>query len=159
MGYTHYWTMSRDFTDSEWEALQTIARKVCTQAQDFEDIALSEEFDINRTPVINDNEIRFNGYADEGHETFLITRVREFPEWRKDEPHFQFCKTARNPYDAVVVAILQGCAVYCDAFSWSSDGWRSEHDDGIKLYNKATGANWDYSNVEMADNDPARGAS
>ena len=138
MGYTHYWKLNRDIDDSEWEAITTIARTTVRIAQDDWGIALSEDLDFNRIPVINDKEIRFNGYGEEGHETFIITR---------EPTSFLFCKTARKPYDAVVVAILQACAVYCDAFEWRSDGNREDHDEGVKLYNEATGANWDYSNV------------
>jgi hypothetical protein len=138
MGYTHYWKQARDIDIGEWVAITTIARTITRIAQDDWGIALSEDLDFNRIPVINEDEIRFNGYGDEGHETFVITR----------EAHEDFCKTARNPYDAVVVAILQACGVYATGFSWTSDGdYREDHADGIRLYNEATGANWDYSNV------------
>lgn len=139
MGYTHHWKQDRDIDIGEWEAIQTITRKILTTAQDSWGIALSEEYDINRIPVINEDEIRFNGYGEEGHETFMITRTAE---------EYAFCKTAQKPYDAVVVAVLQALGVYATGFSWTSDGNRREdHADGIKLYNEATGANWDYSNV------------
>jgi len=142
MGYTHRWAKTRPITDEEWGVIQTNARKILRVAQEDWGLALSEEYDINRTPVVSDTEIRFNGYADEGHETFLITREAD---------GFTFCKTANKPYDSVVVAMLQLCAVHCDGFSWRSDGDRAEHADGIKLYNAATGANWDYSNVQEGE--------
>ncbi len=138
MGYTHYWSNSRAFTDTEWALIAQKSREILGHAQDRLGIAISEEYDINRMPVITDTEIRFNGYAEEGHETFHITR---------EPTEFQFCKTARKPYDVAVVAILQLCGVYCDGFDWRSDGTREEHADGVALYNVATGANWDYSNV------------
>ena len=139
MGYTHYW--NHENIDAEtWKTLQTIARKILREAQDTLGIALSEEYDINRTPVINAKEIRFNGYADEGHETFYLT---------PGACSFEFCKTARKPYDAVVVAMLQACAVYCTSFDWRSDGDPEEHADGVALYNAATGANWDHSNASI----------
>lgn len=50
-----------------------------------------------REPVFSENLIRFNGVGDEGHETFVVT-----PSARD----FEFCKTARKPYDTAVVAIL-----------------------------------------------------
>ena len=138
MGYTHYWSNSRPFTDTEWALIAEKSRQILGHAQDRLGIAISEEYDINRIPVVTNEEIRFNGYADEGHETFYLTRKAD---------DFSFCKTARKPYDAAVVAILQCAAVYADGFDWRSDGTREEHADGIKLYNDATGANWDYSNV------------
>ena len=149
MGYTHYWKTSRSLTDKEWKAIQTNARKILRVAQEDWGIALSEEFDINRTPIVNDTEIRFNGYADEGHETFLITRA---------PTEFSFCKTANKEYDAPVVAILNSIQyIALDAFGWRSDGWLSEHADGLKLLKQACGIDLEWSNVEPADNDPARG--
>ncbi|MFV2091156.1 MAG: hypothetical protein ACC642_10885 [Pseudomonadales bacterium] len=139
MGYTHRWAKTRPIDDSEWDAITTVTRKILTIAQENRGIALSEEYDINSIPVINDEEIRFNGYADEGHETFCLSREAD---------EFTFCKTANKPYDQVVVAILQACAVYCSGFTWASDGDRRyDHAEGVKLYNNVTGANWDYSNV------------
>ncbi len=148
MGYTHYWDTSRRFTDEEWKAIQTNARKILRVAQEDWGIALSEEFDINRTPIVDADQIRFNGYADEGHETFLITRA---------PTEFSFCKTANKEYDAPVIAILMYIMhVALDAFSWRSDGWLSEHADGLKLLKQACGIDLEWSNVEVSDNDPDR---
>lgn len=138
MGYTHYWKNTQPMTDVEWALIAQKAREIIGHAQDRLGIALSEEYDVNRIPVVTSEEIRFNGYADEGHETFQICR---------DATDFQFCKTAAKPYDQVVVAILQLATVYADGFEWSSDGDLEAHADGVKLYNNATGAGWDYSNA------------
>ncbi len=156
MGYTHYWSMSRDFTDKEWRDITVAARRIVNYAQSARGIALSKEYDINRIPVIGSAQIRFNGYGDEGHETFHLThKVGEPPEYRIGQPDFQFCKTARKPYDPVVVAILNSTRhIAPDAFSWSSDGWLSEHVDGLALLKDATGLDLDWSNVTPDDNDP-----
>ena len=42
---------------------------------------------------------------------------------------FAFCKTARNPYDAVVVAILMVAEALLPGFEWSSDG--DDEDDAF----------------------------
>lgn len=138
MGYTHHWSNSTPIGDSEWDAITTRAREILTHAQDQLGIAISEEYDVNRIPVVNDTEIRFNGYADEGHETFYIGR---------DADDYSFCKTARKPYDTVVVAMLQLLGVYAPGFDWRSEGDEADLADGLALYNAATGANWDYTNV------------
>lgn len=138
MGYTHSWNNSRALTDSEWDAITTMARRVLRVAQEDLGIALSLEYDVNRIPVVSETEIRFNGYEEEGHETFVITREPE---------EFAFCKTARKPYDPVVVAILQGVRVYADSFRWLSDGSHEDLADGVSLYNTATGAHWGHSNA------------
>jgi len=114
MGYTHYWDKPQAMTAEEWKALTVRARQILTYAQDMMGIALSEDYDVNKPPIVDELQIRFNGYEDEGHETFHL-----FP----GPIAFDFCKTARKPYDAPVVAILMEAArIAPDAFSWSSDG-------------------------------------
>jgi len=143
MGYTHYWTKERDITDPEWEQITEIARKVIKTARSKYLISVAWESDeIGRPPQIDSEVIRFNGIDEDGHETFYLSRKAS---------EFDFCKTARKDYDMIVVAILQACAVYCTGFSWRSDGDREDHADGVALYNTATGANWDYSNVSSRD--------
>lgn len=122
MGYTHYWTAPSQ-RDDQWKKLTILARMICRIAQDDMGIALSEDYDVNRIPVINDEEIRFNGYGDEGHETFMF---EPNGEWT-------FCKTAMKPYDTVVVAILYGAQQLIPGFEWSSDGDPEDHQAGIKL--------------------------
>lgn len=114
MGYTHFWEKPKAFDAHEWRLIRIRARQILTYAQEMMGIALSEEYDVNMPPIIDDMQIRFNGYADEGHETFVLMQGPKA---------FDFCKTARKPYDAPVVAILMEAArIAPDAFSWSSDG-------------------------------------
>ena len=107
MGYTHYWRQLRDFTDTEWQELMRLTKLIT--ASSGRDIILSE-FNINN------EEIRFNGYGEEGHETFLITKKkRAKADYEEQEAYdrqgaFDFCKTAQKPYDKYVVAVL--CALY-----------------------------------------------
>ena len=107
MGYTHYWRQLRDFTDTEWQELMRLTKLIT--ASGGRDITLSE-FNINN------EEIRFNGYGEEGHETFLITKKkRAKADYEEQEAYdrqgaFEFCKTAHKPYDKYVVAVL--CALY-----------------------------------------------
>ena len=107
MGYTHYWRQLRDFTDTEWQELMRLTKLIT--ASSGRDIILSE-FNINN------EEIRFNGYGEEGHETFLITKKKRAKrDYEEQEAYdrqgaFEFCKTAHKPYDKYVVAVL--CALY-----------------------------------------------
>lgn len=67
-------------------------------------------------PIISNSEIRFNGDASKGedHETFVL---------EKNGSGFQFCKTARKPYDRYVKAVLLVAkAVAPAAVEISSDG-------------------------------------
>ena len=107
MGYTHYWRQLRDFTDTEWQELMRLTKLIT--ASSGRDIILSE-FNINN------EEIRFNGYGEEGHETFLITKKkRAKADYEEQEAYdrqgaFEFCKTAHKPSDKYVTAVL--CALY-----------------------------------------------
>jgi hypothetical protein len=137
MGYTHYWSASRDFTASEWKDVCAATRSILSATS----VKVVREYDRpNERPDILDDEILLNGSGDDGHETFYLTRnVQEAPDYRKGEPDFNFCKTARKPYDDVVVAILIATRdIAPDAISWRSDGFLEEHADGLALLNSCT---------------------
>lgn len=137
MGYTHYWGATRTFTASEWKDICAATRSILAAT----DATIVREYDQpTERPDILDDEILLNGSGEEGHETFWLQReLPEEPEYRKGEGDFQFCKTARKPYDDVVVAILIAVRdIAPDAFSWSSDGYLEEHADGLALLNRAT---------------------
>ena len=99
MGYTHYWRQQRDFTDTEWQELTRLAKLIIADNEGI----LSDGFGEGGKPEVNGEHIWFNGLGEDSHETFCITK-------KKPEEDFQFCKTARKPYDKYVVAVL--CALY-----------------------------------------------
>jgi hypothetical protein len=79
-------------------------------------------------PVADQNHIWFNGLEedDQGHETFQITK--------KLDSQFNFCKTARKPYDKYVCAVLLACEYYAPgALDIGSDGYKEEWQEGIDL--------------------------
>ena len=106
MGYTHYYTQQRDLTDVEWNAA----------------IGLIDDI-IRVSPVkvrffANDDYLTLNGIDYDSHEDFCLTRVNS---------GFNFCKTARKPYDLVVcAALILINQMAPDVFDISSDG--SIHD-------------------------------
>jgi hypothetical protein len=97
MGYTHYWDITRTFTEDEWGRLSKasallIANSNIPVAFDYDEIGLP--------PMVTDKLIRFNGMGeDDGHETFYFANT----------PGWTFCKTARKPYDALVVSPGRCC--------------------------------------------------
>ena len=99
MGYTHYWRQLRDFTDTEWQELTRLAKLIIADNEG----TLSDGFGDGGKPEVNGEHIWFNGLGEDSHETFRITK-------KKPEEDFEFCKTARKPYDKYVVAVL--CALY-----------------------------------------------
>jgi hypothetical protein len=111
MGYTHYIYQKSRFDDAAWKKIMTETLRICEAAKTA-GIRLAGP-DGSGLPEITDNEIALNGIApDENHESFILTqkpqyRNAEAPSPReKAEGAFTFCKTARKPYDAIVVSIL-----------------------------------------------------
>jgi len=125
MGYTHYWEVSRNFTDEEWDALTEEATRIIGLASKL-NIKLGDalgDFD----PVITKKRIALNGYGNAGCESFILTKnKREAAEWerkRENDAVFEFCKTRQLPYDTVVVSILFAAnRIAPDAIHPSSDG-------------------------------------
>jgi hypothetical protein len=124
MGYTTYFEAKRAFTTAEWTNITTAAKAIIAKQPK----GLICGGNGKGNPTVNAKEIWLNGNAidDQCHETFHITKAKY--------PEFNFCKTARKPYDAVVVAIL--CIV--EHFAPSkldiySDGDTEEWGEGLKL--------------------------
>jgi len=124
MGYTHYWKQKIDtpFTDEEWKKIVDATKEILTKAA-HAGIVINGG-DGTGEAAISDNAISLNGCGPDSHETFYLTRVPEQPEWReKEKETFSFCKTARKPYDRVVVSILaKAKEIAPDKIRISSDG-------------------------------------
>lgn len=94
MGYTHYWQKLQALDRVEFAAFSNDARSLAYACE----IPIAYEYDqAEHPPIFTDSEIRFNGVADNGCETFSVTA---------DQEDFDFCKTAREPYDVLVCAVL-----------------------------------------------------
>lgn len=125
MGYTHYFDQQKPATQEQWEA-------ICKTFQEFRTLALviGKPFPIQlhdddqASPEISADRIIFNGIGDDGHESMVLEREAD---------GFQFCKTARKPYDQAVMVLLTLCDHYApDTWEIGSDGgpedWRSTID-------------------------------
>jgi hypothetical protein len=80
-------------------------------------------------PLFSNDEVRFNGVGEEGHETFIVLREFEPQDWQRPERglYFDFCKTARKPYDLVVCTCLIVFARHFgESFRVDSDGGDEE---------------------------------
>lgn len=95
MGYTHYFGQNRGATIEEWSAITADVKKLVEKGG----VPLWSEYDEPGTaPVIDADQILFNGCAEDGHETFYLQRDLY--------PQFNFCKTVRKPYDLIVCGVL-----------------------------------------------------
>jgi len=107
MGYTHYWeNVPSGFLPKE--AIKHIETLLAHYAP-----LIQIEFDDPQNPIATDELIHFNGKGENGHETFFFT----------PEPSFQFCKTARKPYDIVVCEVLLILKHFIPEMKLSSDGF------------------------------------
>ena len=134
MGYTHYFTKAGTTRDDalRFEMFARGARRIIEYATTYDNIQLADGMgEILGGYEITDTLVSFNGYGADSHETF---------SWDAEGTGFNYCKTARKPYDAVVTACLIHLKdVYGDAVSIGSDGYWSEWQDGARLYRNALG--------------------
>jgi hypothetical protein len=124
MGFTHYWRTEKQVTKQQFEKLTAATTKVLEAVQ--RDVPLAFECDEqDKDPEVSADLIRFNGCGEDGHETFYIER---------EATGFNFCKTARKPYDIAVVAVLCLFEHYTKGNSGvSSDGDADDWAAGLKL--------------------------
>ena len=155
MGYSHYWNRSADFTTEQWEKISLETLDIIVRHCDKKKIVLAFEYDSPavpqpvlfggpsygpKPPEVSPDLIRFNGWKDEGHETFYLTR-----ENFASQPHnpnvtesFDFCKTARKPYDLAVCLVLLSMKRHApESVIVSSDGdWDVDWAEARKVYKK-----------------------
>ncbi|KAM0180341.1 hypothetical protein ACHAPF_002513 [Botrytis cinerea] len=128
MGYTHYWQVKDQKTWSNiWPQLISDANLIIKTLE--KSAPLLDETDNYYLPTIECG-IFINGQDE--HEDFILTQFKSFG--------FNFCKTARKEYDAVVTAILMRAKMLAgDEFGLFSDGdwddeWQRTLEDYVKLW-------------------------
>ena len=116
MGYTNYWTVEKEFTEQEWK---TIRKEYDYIKENFDEVIIEDQSK-------NEDEIVFNGLRkdDNDHETFVLSKVFRDPWYRGDNIKFNFCKTARKPYDLAVWHMLTFAKMVApNSIKISRDGW------------------------------------
>jgi len=102
-------------------------------------IQLAFEDTIPEQAEVSDYQIRFNGVGNDGHETFILKKSSigsELPLLESDQ--FNFCKTARKPYDLAVGLVLLVAKNHSpNSIRVSSDGdWESDWKEIRDSYNE-----------------------
>lgn len=124
MGYSHYWTHRRRFTNAEWtEITSDMLKIICASGVPVEEDPFSA------------GTMLLNGVGADGYETFRVIQNRPL---EYNERGWDFCKTAQKPYDVIVTAIL----CYLEShwpkhFSVGSDGDVDDWAPGLALARKA----------------------
>ena len=125
MGYTHYWKFKsnpKDIKDGDKKFKKSVALlKKCLKNISVE-LAGSNG---TGKPIFTNTMVCFNGLDEDSHETcYLALDNSDF--------EFDFCKTARKPYDvAVCLTLLCFKKFFEDDFEYSSDG--DMNDEGWAL--------------------------
>ena len=124
MGYTHYWEFRKPVNEIEngYEKYRKAVAMFKEGLKKMPEVELGNGVGKDE-PIITDTKLVFNGRADKGedYETFSICVDNE------DCYDFDFCKTARQPYDpAVCLALLCFKEAFGDNFSYRSDGCMGE---------------------------------
>ena len=115
MGYTHYWKFKKspaEIADGKEKFANAVAL-FKEGLKKLQDIPLGNGFGEGE-PIITDTEVCLNGKVPEEHEGCVMLL---------ESKGFDFCKTARKPYDPVVCLLLLCMAdAFGDDFEYSSDG-------------------------------------
>jgi hypothetical protein len=124
MGYTHYWTITKELTPAQFKEWTNGVKAIVETATEA-GIALGNGLGFD-APNIDETLVAFNGVGEGGHEIFGI---------RLGDEGFDFCKTAEKPYDAVVTAsLIHAKKIFGDAIEIKSDGNWDDWDSGKVLY-------------------------
>lgn len=112
MGYTHYWSNGA-MEKETFEAIKEDAMVILDYCEQ-NGIAFGNFMGTKGTePVFKEGEFGFNGVGEEAHETFALGC---------EHNDFDFCKTARKPYDLAVCMVLLSLTYHFADASVRSDG-------------------------------------
>lgn len=143
MGYTHYWYLLTSAPEEKFvEKYQELVplAKMILQLTDVEIIPQGRR---GMTEVVGNDFIGLNGEGADGHETFFFSANCN-GKLQMGDKIFNCCKTARKPYDTVVIAML--CAINHvygpEMVEISSDGDMNgdEWAEGRQLFQEALAA-------------------
>jgi len=140
MGYTHYWTPKKvsakkfkDFSDTCKILHDNLPDKSDTAGGYHSDgkIVIGDgsghlNLSTDDKPEFSKDIVCFNGVGEDSHETFVIAHKQT--DW-------EFCKTARKPYDLLVCACLLAAIDILD-YKITSDGDLNDWIPAMKFYNK-----------------------
>jgi hypothetical protein len=154
MGYTHYYYTPKNIGAKAFKALKEDVVKIIDYCERNLNIRHANGMGHTATkPVIENKTISFNGVGSDSHETLMICKERSHPEWDKNNKSstvFNFCKTARKPYDATVVAVLIALKHHVPKSKISGDGGIEGFDAGVAICEElfSYGKNTDFDEDE-----------
>lgn len=138
MGYTHYWRINTDRLGApEREVKYQKAIKQINKIAKFYQDTVPQGSDERLSGYTAHTDkyggVHLNGSRGNDHEDFVLA------EHVRQNVAFEFCETARKPYDVVVTAALIVLKHYLGSdIEVSSDGYAEEWMPGLLLATKAT---------------------
>lgn len=138
MGKRHSWKQTRSLTDEEWVQLRKAAKAIINAFEDTFFVPLGDRFG-KGFPEFTDTVIGFNGYGDEGCESFLIHKDVQPAAYPGATPGEASCKTRERPYSRAVIAVLVYCEAVLKTHEVWSDATQTEWNDGVALAIQALG--------------------
>lgn len=139
MGYTHYWKTSEPFTAQQWEDLEQFARTAIRMLPKHSESAggfYKKAPLVVAMGVAAKRHIRIDGSGryeglDLSHESFVFENA---------PTEFDFCKTARKPYDLMVCAVLiQARILLPRGVAISTDGVAEDWLPALEFHNRVAG--------------------
>jgi hypothetical protein len=141
VGYTHDWELPDDYSLAETaKTAKLFKRALPTIKKILKEYTSIIQLDSGcpKPPKVTREQIMFNGKGDDGHETFLF----------KPSGGWEFCKTARKPYDMVVCMVLLVLKAYMPRLKLGSDGFcgsLADQSNGVVF-----DENWNKAMLEVA---------
>ncbi|SEL30074.1 hypothetical protein [Paenibacillus sp. OK003] len=105
MGYTHFWYRVREIELDVYLKILTDFKRLLPVFAGV-GVLLAGPGGTG-DPVINEDNLLFNGVGADRYEDFVFPRVLYlWNEPDENDQYFQFCKTSAYPYDQAVIAFL-----------------------------------------------------
>lgn len=134
MGYTHYWEFKKPAkgeADKTEKTYQSAIKQCARIVKAYYAVNGGLSGFTAHTPIAKYGGLQVNGKGDDAHEPFSM---REYFKQNLEDNGGDFCKTARKPYDIVVVACLIVLKHRLkDLIVVSSDGYTDDWEEGLRL--------------------------
>lgn len=137
MGYTHYWYIADEIGQDSWDKFLGDFRLILPNFESTLDIQGDQKLQHDKDMIY------LNGIGELSHETFCLERITETTAHTQRDDNgliFNFCKTARKPYDiAVCSALIIAKKHFGESIMISSDGDNEEWQESKALCQKILG--------------------
>ncbi len=151
MGFTHYYRREAKLNEETFKSFSKDVKRIFKMARALNIPLAGPMGEIGTNPIANNNSISFNGIEDDSHETLSIPRIKSRRRFDDEKLIFDFCKTARKPYDTIAVAVLVAFKHHFPNSRISSDGDEKAFELGKNICQLLFGYGNDMTILEIED--------